>query len=868
MNIRWEKLVGGLVLALSAMATQAQTNVELRNARLTMVLGWAEKGAIISLVDRASGREFIAKQAAPQLFRLAFSRRDAADGKKFYLSNRDAQEFKARVQGGGGQHCAALEFDHFGEWPVHVTCTAQVADRDRLVHWRLAVRMPATLTLEGVQFPMTVLRAPLGKDVADDALVMGAAKGGVVRRPGTQKIGARFTLSQPGSLAAQFACYYDAQAGFYTAAHDGRGFPKDLELGRVKEGIETHWNLNCFATQAFTQEFDVVQTTFAGADPQIPTDWRDAADIYKEWALTQPWCAATYAQRPDIPAWMKDGPAMVRFTRDWLAQPELIERWMADYWKKDFPAAPLITAYWGWEKVGNWVTPDYFPLFPSDAQFTNLVAHLRALGCHAFPWPSGYHWTLMYQKQADGSFFWDDRKHFGEVACTHAVQGRDGKLYNRTPSWLAGGDTACMCPGDPWTINWWNNAICVPLARRGSEMIQVDQVVGGGFPFCYSHTHAHPPGPGPWMTDVFTQQLQTMLAACRQIQPDAMICFEEPNERFNHLVGIQDYRDCESKAEWASVFNYLYHEFLPTFQSNPHGGDTVMEAYCLASGEIPHMVPVRRFGVQPLLRNGGFEEPSLNHDPCAGWDQVHAYQGRVWLGRASLDTHEKHGGTASLRLDNTAKSDVVQVSQNVLVMPGGLAVGQKYRLSAWMKSEQLARPNTIGVAVLGSSIAHVGGSIPLPAAGSGWTHGWTDIKIPAGAETLRIMLNVVGPAKVWIDDVKLEEVRPDGTLAEVLCPPTPADHELMLQWVQCFHGEGRPYLLLGRMLHPPALKTALLDYHGRMVPAVFHNAFRAPDGSEAVVLANASHEKQSVRLMWKNQERQLDLAPSAVMLVK
>ena len=104
------------------------------------------------------------------------------------------------------------------------------------------------------------------------------------------------------------------------------------------------------------------------------------------------------------------------------------------------------------------------------------------MGAHAFPWPSGYHWTLSFEKNADGSFQWDDRKRFDEIARTHAVHTRDGKLYVRTPSWLHGGDTACMCPGDPWTRHWWNEEISAPLARRGSEIIQVDQVVGEAFP--------------------------------------------------------------------------------------------------------------------------------------------------------------------------------------------------------------------------------------------------------------------------------------------------------------------------------------------------------------------------------------------------
>ena len=38
------------------------------------------------------------------------------------------------------------------------------------------------------------------------------------------------------------------------------------------------------------------------------------------------------------------------------------------------------------------------------------------------------------------------------------------------------------------------------------------------------------------------------------------------------------------------MFNYLYQEFLPTFQSNPKAQDLVMAAYCLANGEMPHLV--------------------------------------------------------------------------------------------------------------------------------------------------------------------------------------------------------------------------------------------------------------------------------------
>ncbi|MBI5683731.1 MAG: carbohydrate binding domain-containing protein [Verrucomicrobia bacterium] len=854
-----------LAAAENPVLTDNVARVVLRNDRLTLALGHAERGAIVSLVDNASGQEFAAAQKTSRLFTLAFSLKSDASGRRFYLSSGDVKEFSVEAKRGE----ATLNYNGLGEWPVQIACTASVKSGDSFVRWRLSVKIPDALMLEEVQFPFITLRAPLGDSMDGDAAVFGHTKGGVIRKPGAMKVGSRVYGRQPGSLAAQFGCYYDDRAGFYTAAYDSKGYPKDFEMRRTADGIEMGWNPHCFASRSYTMDFDVVMTTFAGTDKATPADWRDAADIYKEWALRQPWCATPFDKRRDIPAWMKSGPAMVRFGREWLAQPERIEKWLTDYWKKEFSEAPLVTAYWGWEKIWSWVTPDYFPVFPSDEQFTNLVARTRALGCHAFPWPSGYHWTLMYRKQDDGGFYWDDRKRFDEVARPHAVRQRDGTLYIRTPSWLAGGDTATLCPGDPWTIRWWNEDISAPLARRGCEMIQVDQVVGGGFPFCYSRDHAHPPGPGLWMTEVFTKQLRTMFAACRKIERDAVVCVEEPNERFNHLVGIQDYRDCETPHEPASVFNYLYHEFLPTFQSNPRAGDTAMAAYCFANGQIPHLVPSMRGG-GPALVNGGFEETNSMRGFVAGWEHLRGYQGRVWNGKAWRDEAEKHGGTASLRLENAAASDVVQVSQNVTI-GDGLVVGKKYRLSAWLKTGAMAQPSGVNFAVLkpGLAGAGAGGRLMFPAAGAGWTRATAEFTVPEGAAMFRIMIHIEGKAKAWVDDMALEEVLPDGTTRAAICSNTPPDHKLMKRWVELYHGEGRPFLQFGRMLHPPKLVAATITWRGsKPFAAVQHNAWRASDGSEAVIAVNATLKKQTATLHWKDRAHHLSLDAGDAVLIR
>ena len=871
-----QRTVGAVAMLCWAMASASEPRLELRNDRLTLALGQVQHGAILSLRPNG-GEEFVAAPERPILFALTFSKQAPVPGERFTLSSRDLKHFQADQQ----SHFLTLSYDGLADRPVHVTCTARAAANDSLLHWRIAVQVPDGWVLEAVRFPIITLRAPLEASGKDDAAVLGSTKGGVIRRPCDLKAGSSVTIGQPGNMAAQFGCYYSPRGGFFTAALDGRGHPKTLQAARVKEGLELSWSQAGFATGTVTQDYDVVMTTFTGTG-SAPANWRDAADLYKAWAITQPWCATPYDQRSDIPAWMKDGPALVRFSRDWLAEPARIERWLSEYWHRHFPAVPLITAYWGWEKIGNWVTPEYFPVFPSDEQFTQLVAHSRALGCHAFPWPSGYHWTLTYRKRADGSFEWDDRPRFDAVARTHAVQTREGKTYLRTPSWLMGGDTSCLCGGDPWTLHWWNEDICAPLAKRGCEIIQVDQVVGGRFPACFNPQHPHPPGPGLWQTECFTQQLQTMRESLRKIQPDAVVCYEEPNEWFNHLAGIQDYRDCEAPYEWASVFNYLYHEFLPPFQSNPRADDLVSAAHCLVDGQMPHLVPSGHDLAEPVLVNGGFE-PHAGSRPAVGWEQVQGYQGQAWTGQAVSDAIEKHGGAASLRLDNANGGNTVQVSQNVSVSAAGLATGKPYRLSAWLKTDHMTQPNAVGFVFLSTGTKSTGrsGRLAFPPAGAGWRKVSADFTVPAGAERLRIMIHVAGAAQAWVDDMAIAEILPDGSEKPAIFSSESVVSRFMQRWVTLYHGEGRPWLQFGRMLHPPRLSCATNTYEAlsrgqnntivhtpRTLPAVLHNAFRAADGLEAVVLANPTLVLQHITLAWHGKVQELDVPPADAMLVK
>ncbi len=756
-----------------------------------------------------------------------------------------------------------------------MTCSATTTPDDRLIRWRLQAKFPDSLVLENVRYPILVLRTPAGQD-ASDALVLGSTKGGVYHRPSASKPGHVALATQPGNLAAQFGCYYDAAGGVFTAAFDARGYRKSIRATRTVEGLSLAWEQPCFQASPFAHDYDLVTTTFASPDASRGTDWRDAADLYKQWAVRQPWCRRTFAARDDLPAWLRQGPAMVRFGRDWLSRPESIERWLKNYWRPKFGSdVPLIVAYWGWEKLGSWVTPDYFPVYPSDEVFRRLTRLGREMNGHAFLWPSGYHYTLTYMKRPDGTFAWDDRARFDAQARPHAVCGRDGKTLIAARSWLHGGQTATLCGGDPWTIGWFNR-IAVGCMERGAELVQIDQVVGGAFPPCYSAAHGHAPGPGCWATEAFHRQLQTALRACRKLDPGAVICFEEPNEQFIQEVGIQDYRDWEvlrsrgqsprRNVEPASVFGYLYHEYLPAFQSNPRRHDRLQAAYCLVNGQIPHLVPSWHAGPGPLLANGQFEECSGSQ--ISDWPRVDGYQGRAYTGVTSSDDTVRHGGRVSVRLANTEPRQIAQVAQNVDV-GGAFQPGRSYRFSAWIKSGGLQQSNAIGLAAFTTDMKALGSwHIPMPRTADDWTRGQADFLLPQGAQFVRIMLHLNGPGTVWVDDLTLEEVRADGSVVVVPRPEEPVDHGLMRQWVELFHGAGRPYLLLGRMLHPPRLEVGTLESSGRPFPAILHNAFQAADGSSAVVLVNVTDTPQTGQLTWQGRRQAVPLQPWQVRLLK
>lgn len=832
-------------------------NVTLTNGDVAVSFDRDHRGAVASLRDVSTGMEFVAPTGPASLFTLEVI--DQEGGSKRVLESRMAKTFEISTEQDSEKAVITLLYEFFDP-EVVVTCKAISSRGDGLIRWRMAAKISGGLMIANTSFPVVTLRSSLGATGKSTSMVAGATKGGAWK-PEEMKADSAVNWQQPGTLAAQFVSYYGDTAGLYLAAYDDKGIPKQIEARRVPVGVDLSFKYLDLVKGSFSFAYDIVLTTFHGKNGTL-ANWRDGADIYKEWALKQPWCARTLTQRGDLPAWLKEGAGVARFDREWLTDPSTIEKWAGNFWKKHYGEnVPLIPCLWGFEKVGRWIGPDYFPAYPSDEQFKQLTTRLRALGCHPSAWPSGYNWAYTFNKLDDGTFQWDGSSLF-EAAKEHAVREIDGTIRVREPSWLRGGSMRQLCPGVSWTRQWFTDRVTSELVRRGIEVIQVDQIVGGRFPFCYAEDHGHPRGPGVWMTEAFSEQLRQIVKAGDAINSGTVVCFEEPNEHFLQLIGIQDYRDCEFPGEWADVFNYLYHEFVPTFQ--PGLGDNLAwTANCLVNGQMPHMVPSFRAISQSEPVNGNFE--LFSEGTFIQWSQGKEFRGKTCTGKVLRD---ESGGSAAIVLRNDAITDVVQVSQNVNVSGDGFQIGGTYRLTA--KARQSAGTGRGSLIcqffAKGWKPLEGGGEISISRKQGESSELSVDLTVPKDAAFLRIMLLAEGKTEARFDDVTLLEVKADGSLVPV---PTvlPDNHKLLQRWVELYSGEGKPWLVHGTVLHPPRLETALVPVEKRTVPAILHNAFRAPDGREAVIAANATSSPQEGTLTWKGREQVVRLGPGEAALI-
>ena len=148
--------------------------------------------------------------------------------------------------------------------------------------------------------------------------------------------------------------------------------------------------------------------------------------------------------------------------------------------------------------------------------------------------------------------------------------------------------------------------------------------------------------------------------------------------------------------------------------------------------------------------------------------------------------------------------------------------------------------------------------LPFPELGD-WREVAVEVVAPAeGAEFLRVMIHVDGPCRVWVDDFQVLELDAQGAARPILRDGLPPQHPLYKQWIELYHGAGRPYLQFGEAIPPPKVEPA---------GALQVGAFRAADGTQTVIAVNATDTAQQATLRGHGKSKRVELQPSQVKLL-
>jgi hypothetical protein len=386
---------------------------------------------------------------------------------------------------------------------------------------------------------------------------------------------------------------------------------------------------------------------------------------------------------------------------------------------------------------------------------------------------------------------------------------------------------------------------------------------------CYGSTHGHPPGHGLWDAEAYNRQLADLRQACDRVAPGSVLCQEQPQELFLRHFQLFDYRESltastRPEVELASVFAYLYHDVVPLFANGEGvGHDPLRTGWGLVNGEIPIFFPTSlTLAGQPLVGNGGFED----------WRGT-ALLG--WLGQDGRpDRDVVHGGRTALRLGG-APGGALQAKVLLRVDGTELTAGRVYRLRLWLRTQAAdAATEQVNLTAydqppdadyhlwkaLGRWVIQLHPSAE-------WQERRVEFTVPAGAQTVDLMLRGQPGGTAWFDDLILEERSADGTWREV-CQVESGAMALLRQWVPLLcAAESRPFLLHGRMLRPPPMRTEttsfsysrkLADPQPKIMVQVYNDLLSPQGAWNASLPADASD--------WQRLEIGFSLPPGATQL--
>ena len=526
----------------------------------------AGRGTLVSLKDKATGREWLdpAVQTPGYTVQLA--------GEKTPLTSGNATAVRARKAGAA----VVVEAEHPGRT---VSCEFRLETGGPGVLGRISIRSVEPCRIAEVRFPLVTLRLPFSGAGEDDRMLWPECDGSLLSNPLQNKPDRRFPY--PGNASLQLMAAFDGAAGLCFSARDATAHAKAFCSRRSGSGLELSIAhvLPHTPVREWKLPYDVVVAGLKPLPGMPGITWESAAELYRPWAVQQPWSRRTMAQRVaegDIPAWVAkpnlvltyslrgDLPDKSKGNRQPLLA-DMVRRWSRVV---ESPVTCLITS---WEKRGTWVTPDYFPPYGGEREFAAMNRTLHAEGHRSMVFLSGLHWTL---RKKMGDEMLDQQAAFDRDGRASALSDAQGEPVLRGPAESDIGLAATICPSTALA-----REILAGTSQRCQELgigcVQVDQIVGGGLRECFHPGHTHPPGGGTWSAEALYRIFSEIRQAGRARDPQFVFSLEEPGEFYLPVLDTYHARDLH-QGRWprsgagvmgVPLFTHVYHEYLAGYGS-------------------------------------------------------------------------------------------------------------------------------------------------------------------------------------------------------------------------------------------------------------------------------------------------------------
>lgn len=516
------------------------------------------KGEIKSFVNKYSGIELIeARESAwPVTWDIDLITQEST---RLHANSHETGDFYFWSEGNKKRKTLHLIWNNLNiggdnTYPIKLHATITTFTGRRKSEWNIQGENYGQATVTRLTFPLISGIRQLGNTGRDDHYFHPGMGGRLYHNMWHKITNNPARGVYPSSFATmQFVSFYDERkGGFYLSTQDDKGNHKKFSL--IHKDKFLVWKVEHFPVSSGNSKigvnYPIIFKTYKGG-------WQKAADIYKDWALKQPWTEKTLAE--ETPDWLLNITASNQFTRNSSEQSNLVDyEGFVDITSNHGKRLgnPILGEFWGWEKHGVFQgRGDYFPPYKGWKAFDRAIKELHKNGNHVRLFIDGTHMSSEVLP-------WDK-----EHAEKYAIRNFNNELVSEGP----------VIRMDIST-NYWSKKVkqmIFTLARHGVDQVQID-----GFPHqpptpCYNRSHDHSLGlKGNWVSKSWEKLLKTVNSKGVKINEGFTIGAEGIADFYLPYVDLYHMRESwgevspegrgvlEGYVDIVPAFAYVYHQHI------------------------------------------------------------------------------------------------------------------------------------------------------------------------------------------------------------------------------------------------------------------------------------------------------------------